>query len=174
MRIFIFLKIKPTMNKPSFKVQVNDQTNFSLVAAEAEQLDSNRIASHLFHVLKNQASYRIKLIEKDFNERNYTVQIGSNVYKIQIGTELDELIRSMGYELSSESAANDVKAPMPGIILEIQVEPGDAVSKGDTLLILEAMKMENAILSPKDGVIKSVMSETGDTVDKNKLLIELE
>jgi len=162
------------MNKSSFKVQVNDQTIFPLVAENAEQLDSNKIDSNLFHVLLNQASYKVKLIEKDFNERNYTLQIGSTIYKINIGTELDELIRSMGYELSSESAANDVKAPMPGIILEIKVKPGDAVSKGDTLLILEAMKMENAILSPKDGVIKSVMSETGDTVDKNKLLIELE
>jgi biotin carboxyl carrier protein len=162
------------MNKPSFKVQVNDQTNFSLVAVKAEHLDSNEIDTNLFHVLQNQAAYKVKLIEKDFNERNYTVQIGSNLYKIQIDTELDQLIRSMGYELSSDSAANDVKAPMPGIILEIQVKPGDVVSKGDTLLILEAMKMENAILSPKDGVIKSVMSETGDTVDKNKLLIELE
>lgn len=162
------------MNKSSFKVQVNDQTHFSLSAAKAQQLDTNRIATNLFHVLQNQASYKVKLIEKDFNDRSYTLQIGSNVYRIQIGTELDELIRSMGYELSSEIAANDVKAPMPGIILEIQVKPGDAVSKGDSLLILEAMKMENAILSPKDGVIKSVLSETGDTVDKNKLLIELE
>ena len=80
----------------------------------------------------------------------------------------------MGYKLSSESAANDIKAPMPGIILEMKAEPGAQVSKGDTLLILEAMKMENAILSPKDGVIKAVWSKTGDTVDKNKLLIELE
>ena len=162
------------MNKSSFKVQVNDQANFTLDAAKAEQLDSNKIDSNLFHVLLNQASYKVKLIEKDFNEKNFTLQIGSTIYKINIGTELDELIRSMGYELSSESAANDVKAPMPGIILEIKVKPGDSVSKGDTLLILEAMKMENAILSPKDGVVRSVMSETGDTVDKNKLLIELE
>ena len=80
----------------------------------------------------------------------------------------------MGYKLSSENATNEVKAPMPGIILEMKAQPGDKVNKGDTLLILEAMKMENAILSPKDGVVKSVWSETGDTVDKNKLLVELE
>ena len=84
------------------------------------------------------------------------------------------MIRSLGYKLSSGAATNEVKAPMPGIILEMKAQPGDKVKKGDTLLILEAMKMENAILSPKDGVIKSVWSNKGDTVDKNKLLIELE
>jgi biotin carboxyl carrier protein len=80
----------------------------------------------------------------------------------------------MGYRLGSAQAENTVKAPMPGIILEVRVSTGDAVKKGDTLLILEAMKMENAILSPMDGVVKKILSEKGETVDKNKLLIELE
>ena len=162
------------MISSNFNVRVNEQAEFSLDSDPAEALDVKALEDRKFHILFEKTSYRAKLLQEGFNDRQYTIQIGSSVYQIEIGTELDALIRSMGYKLSSESAANEVKAPMPGILLEIKVSEGDTVKKGDTLLILEAMKMENAIMSPKDGVIKSVFSAAGDTVDKNKLLIELE
>ena len=63
---------------------------------------------------------------------------------------------------------------MPGIIVGLKVEKGQAVKEGDTLLILEAMKMENTILCPKNTVIKEIYVTVGDTVDKNKLLIDFE
>ena len=162
------------MISTNFTVQVNEQAEFSLDSNQIDGLDIRPLEGRKFHVLFDQTSYEAEVLRDSFNDRQYAIQIGSNVYQIDIGTELDELIRSMGYKLSSESAGNEVNAPMPGIILEVKAEPGASVTKGDTLLILEAMKMENAILSPKDGVIKSVLAVQGDTVDKNKLLIELE
>ena len=69
---------------------------------------------------------------------------------------------------------SEITSPMGGKVIDVKVKAGDQVSENDEVVILEAMKMENAILSPKDGVIKSVWSNKGDTVDKNKLLIELE
>ena len=162
------------MASSPFTVQVNEQVDFTLDINKSNPFDCQAVEGNKYHILNGSASYKAELVNQDFGERSYTIQIGSNVYSIKIQTDLDKMIRSMGYELSSENAANDIKAPMPGIILEIKVQTGDTVKKGDTLLILEAMKMENAILSPKDGVIKSVWSNAGDTVDKNKLLIELE
>ena len=141
---------------------------------EAEQLDSIQSGSNDYHVLHDNQTYAAKVVRDDFPNRTYEIRIGANTYLVAIETELDRLIESMGYRLGSALAENTVKAPMPGIILEVRVTNGDSVKKGDTLLILEAMKMENAILSPKDGVIKNILSEKGETVDKNKLLIELE
>jgi biotin carboxyl carrier protein len=69
---------------------------------------------------------------------------------------------------------NEIKAPMPGLILEINVAEGAEVKENDALLILEAMKMENVLNSPRDGVIKSISVAQGETVDKNALLIEFE
>ena len=141
---------------------------------EAEQLDSIQSGSNGYHVLHDNQTYAAKIVRDDFPNRTYEIRIGANTYQVAIETELDRLIESMGYRLGSALAENTVKAPMPGIILEVRVTHGDSVKKGDTLLILEAMKMENAILSPKDGVVKNILSEKGETVDKNKLLIELE
>jgi biotin carboxyl carrier protein len=162
------------MISSSFNVRVNEQADFTLENKNADQFDCVPLEGRKYHILSNGTSYEAELIGEDFGERSYSIQIGSNVYQVKIQTDLDRMIRSMGYKLSSENAANDVRAPMPGIILEMKAQPGNKVKKGDTLLILEAMKMENAILSPKDGIIKSVWSDKGDTVDKNKLLIELE
>lgn len=63
-----------------------------------------------------------------------------------------------------------VNAPMPGNILDVRVKPGDSVKAGDTLLILEAMKMENEISAPQDGTIASVDVRKGDVVDSGALL----
>ena len=80
----------------------------------------------------------------------------------------------MGFELGSSKVVNNVKAPMPGLILDIHVEIGQEVKENDSLLILEAMKMENVLTSPRDGIIAAICVEKGDAVDKNKLLIEFE
>jgi biotin carboxyl carrier protein len=80
----------------------------------------------------------------------------------------------MGLSIASNQAADDVKAPMPGLVLDILVEAGQTIQKGDSLLILEAMKMENVLKATGDGTVKSVIVEKGNAVDKNQVLIELE
>ena len=91
-----------------------------------------------------------------------------------ISGALDELIKSMGIERGRTKVVNAIKAPMPGLILEINVSVGQEVKENDPLLILEAMKMENCFLSPRDGIIKSIAVEKGNAVEKGQLLIEFE
>ena len=80
----------------------------------------------------------------------------------------------MGFEVGLAKQINAIKAPMPGLILEINVDVGQSVKENDNLLILTAMKMENSFLSPRDGVIKSIAVKVGDSVVKGELLIEFE
>jgi biotin carboxyl carrier protein len=84
------------------------------------------------------------------------------------------LIAEMGFEKGKSKHINSIKAPMPGLILEISVEVGQSVKENDNLIILSAMKMENSFLSPRDGVIKSIAVKVGDAVDKGQLMIEFE
>ena len=127
-----------------------------------------------YHILLDGKSHVAIVSRADFNARSYHIRIGSNTYHVNIETDLDSLIQSMGYQLQTEQAIDKIQAPMPGIILEVRVSEGDTVNKGDSLVILEAMKMENIIVSPMDAVVKKVAVGQGETVDKNKLLIELE
>lgn len=95
---------------------------------------------------------------------------GENL-KIELREPLDEILKSMGLEDAMTPRVSDVKAPMPGLVLEVNVKPGDHVKKGDTIVVLEAMKMENSIKSPAEAIVQSVSVEKGQAVDKNAVLV---
>lgn len=95
---------------------------------------------------------------------------GENI-KIELREPLDEILKSMGLEDAMTPRVSDVKAPMPGLVLEVNVKPGDHVKKGDTIVVLEAMKMENSIKSPVEAIVQSVSVEKGQAVDKNAVLV---
>ena len=71
-------------------------------------------------------------------------------------------------------AAGELTAPMPGQVRAVNVGEGDAVTKGQTLLVLEAMKMEIRIHAPRDGVVKKLVVKQGQTVEREQILIEVE
>lgn len=87
---------------------------------------------------------------------------------------MDGLIKQLGFEVGNAKQVSAIKAPMPGLILHIAVKEGQEVSEGDSLLILEAMKMENNFTSPRAGIIQSIKVKQGDAVDKGQVLIEFE
>ena len=157
-----------------YKVVVNDEMNFSFDREQINSLDVQLNTKDSVHILKQNRSFKASLEQKDFLKKTYSVRINSNVYEVKISNELDLLIEEMGLSLAVDSLINDIKAPMPGLILDVQVKEGDEVEEGDYLLVLEAMKMENTLTAPRTGKVKSVKIEKGETVDKNQLLIEME
>lgn len=158
----------------SYHVSVDGNYEFQLQQKDAESIDQANLSEGKTHLLHNQKSFSIEILKNDFFNRKYTVKVNGNSYKIAINTPLDQLIKEMGLSLGNDSAADEIHAPMPGIILEVNVSEGDTVKKGDFLCVLEAMKMENTLSAPRDGIIKSVNIAKGETVDKGKLLIEFE
>jgi len=161
------------MKNPS-KALVNNIQEFSFSQKEIEALDIVNQGENNFHLLHKNKSSKVKVIERDFFNRTYSIRINANVYTVKIHSPLDPLIKKMGYSTGSTKVIDSMKAPMPGVIIGLQVEKGESVKKGAPLLILEAMKMENVITCPKDTVIKEVYVHVGDTVDKNKLLIDFQ
>lgn len=157
----------------NFKVKVDESFEFDLKTRDAYQLDLLKLSDNEFHVIKNGRSFNVKINESDFYNRKYVIKVNKSTYAVDISNPLDQLISEMGFSLGSSKKVNDVKAPMPGMILSVNVEEGQEVKEGDTLLILEAMKMENAISAPKDGIIKSINVKSNGTVEKGELMIEM-
>lgn len=158
----------------SFKVNVNTSFDFDISETDSSRLNSIKTSANEYHVLHDSSSYNAEITTSDFDKKSYQVKVNKNTYNINIYNELDSLIKEMGFEVGSLKIVNDIKAPMPGLILEINVKVGQDVKENDPLLILEAMKMENVLASPRDGIIKSISVEKGNAVDKNQLLIEFE
>lgn len=160
--------------KESYSVSVDENYEFQLVKKDTENIDQTELSGQKIHLLHNNKSFEIELLENDFINRNYSVKVNGNIYRVNVGTPLDALIKEMGLSLGNDSFEDEIHAPMPGIILEVNVAEGDEVKKGDSLCVLEAMKMENTLTASRDGIVKTVNIAKGDTVDKGKLLIELE
>ncbi len=118
--------------------------------------------------------YTFRCLSVNPEEKSVTLLHDSKKYTFKITEPLDELLKSMGLENALTPKVSEIKAPMPGLVLDILVKPGDAVKKGDKILILEAMKMENAIKSPIDAVVSEIHITKGTAVDKNQSLVVFE
>jgi biotin carboxyl carrier protein len=157
-----------------YKLNVNNTFQFDVENDVVSQLDAVSVEKDKFHILKDSTPYQAEIITSDFINKTYTVKVNNSTYIVAIANALDMLIKEMGFEVGASKQVNVIKAPMPGLILEISVTVGQEVKENDPLLILEAMKMENSILSPRDGVIKSITMTKGAAVEKGALLIEFE
>ena len=156
-----------------FKAIVNQSFEFSLLKSDLEQLDSVADKKNI-HALDGSASSHIEVLEQDFQNKTYTLKVNGNRFSVKIENELDFLIADMGLSLGADSFENKIYAPMPGLILEVNVSAGQEIKANEPLCVLEAMKMENSLLAPSDGIVKSVHVKKGETVEKGVLLIELE
>lgn len=157
----------------TYQLFVNENDPIPLTASDVEHLDVVADGDQL-HLLQDKQPYQVSVEKADFLNRSYTIKVNGNKYQVDIKTELDQLIKDMGLKLAAATQENEVHAPMPGLILSVDVSVGDNVEQGQVLCVLEAMKMENALTAPADGVIKSIEIEQGQTVEKNALLIELD
>lgn len=113
--------------------------------------------------------------------KQYEINVDGQVYKVtlrEVSEEEATQVAKTSHEISpSEKPKNgggkEVPAPMAGNILSVNVKTGDTVNAGDTLVILEAMKMENEIVSPTDGVVSSILVQSNQTVESGELLVVL-
>ena len=157
-----------------FKATVNNTFHFDINEKDIFNLDALQVSESKYHVLYNNKSYKTEINKSNFNSKSYKVKVNNNTYNINILNDLDVLVSDMGFAIGKSKHINSIKAPMPGLILEINVDVGDEVKENTPLLILEAMKMENSIISPRNGKIKSIIAKKGEAVEKNQLLIEFE
>jgi biotin carboxyl carrier protein len=143
-----------------------------MVNGELLSWDIVKISEDYFYILYKNKSYRAELVQVDKPSKSFVFKINNHVYTVIVKDKFDLLLAQMGISNASSTTINNIKAPMPGLIIELKVSEGDEVKTGDTLLILEAMKMENIIKSPRDGKVKSVKIKKGDSVEKAQILIE--
>ena len=161
------------MEESKYLVSVNGVHHFEICPEQANNLDFVKIDSNRFHILQGQKSYQAELVEANFYRKTFKVKIRGNNYDLNVADQFDQLVERLGLSVIASNKVKDVKAPMPGLVLAISVEAGQEVSKGDKLVILEAMKMENVIKSEGVGVVKEVHVVKGATVDKGQMLIEM-
>ena len=143
------------------------------IDGENTEIDLVKLLDNKFHILQNHKSYNLEIIHADYKLKRFSIKVNDNIYDLNLQTELDALLDKMGMSAVSNEKMDNVKAPMPGLVLDILVEVGQTINKGDNLVVLEAMKMENIIKASGTGVVKNIKVNKKDAVEKNQLLIEM-
>lgn len=157
-------------NKKEHQVVLVDDTH-GTIDGKAFSWDVIEVKEGSYHVIKNNCSYNVEVVREDAAEKTFTISVNGNKYQLGVKDKFDELLKSLGMDNMSSGKVNDIKAPMPGLVLDIRIAEGDVVKKGDPIIVLEAMKMENILKSPADGTIKKINVKKGVAVEKNQVLI---
>jgi len=163
------------------KATVHDQT-FEILA-EKDRLTVNNqplawdvvaVGPGAFHILHEGRSYNAEVLSSEAETKTFAIRINGRTYPVRVQDRFDLLLDRLGMGQAAGSKLSQIKAPMPGLIVDIRVQPGQTVTKGDTVLILEAMKMENVIKAPGDATVKAVRVQPRENVEKNQVLVEFE
>jgi biotin carboxyl carrier protein len=162
-----------------FQTKVNGKT-FDVIPSddkftingESFEWGLSKISEGNFHVIYKNKSYRAEVVKTDKATKTFQLKINNKVHSVEVKDKFDLLLEKMGMANGASTKVNNIKAPMPGLVIDMKVKVGDVVKTGDPLLILEAMKMENIIKSPGDATIKNIKAKKGDSVEKGQVLIE--
>lgn len=126
------------------------------------------------HLIYNNHSFTCEILSVSQEDKKVGFRLNGKEIHIHLEDELDQLLKTMGITSGQSSKVKQIKSPMPGLVLSINCAEGQQVQKDDVLLILEAMKMENAIKSPQDGVIKSIHVKSATAIEKGVVMITFE
>jgi acetyl/propionyl-CoA carboxylase alpha subunit len=163
-----------------FKIKINNKKEIvvSPKGDNSYELDGKivkpdilEVRDGVFHVIVEKRSYNAEVIKHDPAEKTFHISINNNIYTLSVKDQYDELLKALGMDALNKGKAADLKAPMPGMVVEVAVKEGQEVKKGDKLVVLEAMKMENILKAPADATVKKVNAVKGKTVEKNEVLV---
>lgn len=157
----------------SYEIDEN-QSKDLLLNGEIVKWDKITSGTTGYHIIRDNKGYQVEVISVSKEDKTATIQVNGNRYDIELKDQYDKLLENLGMASMNVKKNNDYKAQMPGLIIDIRVAVGEEIKKGDPLMVLEAMKMENIIKASDDVTIKSIRVEVGEAVEKKQVLIEFE
>jgi acetyl/propionyl-CoA carboxylase alpha subunit len=164
-----------------YHVRINDEDHEVLLDAAGVHLDGQDVAAHVVPV--DGTPVRIVTIGDEVHRvvvrpgagrGVYTLWLDGYRFEVEALDERTRAIRELSGTTAGPSGPAPLKAPMPGLIVRINVAVGDSVQAGQGLVVMEAMKMENELRTTAAGRVKAIVVQTGTAVEKGALLIELE
>ncbi len=163
-----------------FIVSLNDKKKTIEIIDDRHLKINGKIFSNEFYPLSNNA-YILKLNNKFYevsvkkNEKNhYNILINNSIFDAVVRNKLEEEAAKIIEQKHKRLQKLEIKAPMPGMVISIKKSSGEETQSGETVIILEAMKMENEIRSPIAGVIKNIFVDEGTAVEKGTLLFSID
>ncbi|RYZ50645.1 MAG: acetyl-CoA carboxylase biotin carboxyl carrier protein subunit [Sphingobacteriales bacterium] len=163
------------------KIKINDrreldvavQAGAATINEKSVNWDLQELPNGTFSILADGKHYQAVVETVDRAAKVMKLKINGNTYDLAVKEPIDQLLQKMGLNISSVKKIDAIKAPMPGLVLKVLVTEGQEIKKGEPVLILEAMKMENVFKAPADATVKAIKVTERKAVEKGEVLIEL-
>ncbi|MFI5220166.1 MAG: biotin/lipoyl-containing protein [Bacteroidia bacterium] len=164
---------KAKVNGKDFEIKPAKTANTFLLNDEEIKIDLIKLKEGSFHILQKNKSYNVEVVNANHEEKIFEISVNGNNYTVHLKDRYDELLHRLGMDEAASLKVINLKAPMPGLVVQVHVMDGQQVKSGDVLVTLEAMKMENALKATGDAIVKKVSVKKGATVEKNQVLVYL-
>jgi biotin carboxyl carrier protein len=162
------MKYATTIGGRTFRVEVVDDHHI-ILDGEPYEVDFTAIGSQpVYSLLINGKSLEAHAAPLD---DGWQILLHGRMFEARVEDEQAIRVRALAHTAADTPGEYQLRAPMPGLVVGIPVSAGAAVAKGETLVILESMKMQNELRSQKDGVVQEIRIQPGQTVEQNQVLI---
>jgi biotin carboxyl carrier protein len=159
-----------TVEGKQFLVEILDERHIS-VDGKVYEIDFESVSGQpVYSLIVDGRSHEAYAAQ---SEDIWQVLLRGRLYPITVEDEREKRLRSAAGGGVAETGEFHLKAPMPGLVVAIPVAEGDAINKGQVLLILESMKMQNELKSPRDGIVGRVRVKAGETVEQKQTLLSV-
>jgi biotin carboxyl carrier protein len=166
------MKYITTINDKHYEVEIINPRQVS-VNGRVYEIDFQSVSGQpIFSLLADGGSYQAHVYPGE--EEQLEVLLRGTLYTALVEDEREKRLRAAGGAGHADSGEFQLKAPMPGLIVKVAVNEGDTVKKGDVLIILESMKMQNELKSPRDGKISRILVKAGDSVEQRQSMVSVE
>jgi biotin carboxyl carrier protein len=164
------MKYATTLDGKTYIIEINDDRHVTVDGVE-HLIDFTSVAGQAFYsLLLSHDSYEAFVEEA---EDGWLVLMRGTLYDVRVADEREERLRKAAGGASVAGGELQIKAPMPGLVVAVSAAEGQAVAKGDILVILESMKMQNELKSPREGTVGRVRVKAGNSVELNEVLVTL-
>ena len=163
-----------------YKVKVNNKEVFEIngelnsIINTNDELQLQAMPNGSFNIFVNKQLMNADIIDWNAENKIAKIKINQNLYEVAVQEPADLLLEKLGMVVPKAKKANALSSPMPGLILKVAVTHGQFVKKGESLIVLEAMKMENVFKASADCIIKEIKVQEKQAVEKGQELITFE
>ncbi len=165
------MKYITSINGREYRIEIVDEHHI-LIDGRTQHVDFVSISGQpIYSLILDGRSYESFVYE---TEEGWQVLMRGRQYVMTVEDEREKRLRMAGGRGAAESNEFHLKAPMPGLVVSVPVQEGQAVTKGQVLVILESMKMQNELKSPRAGTVVRVRVKPGDTVEQRQTLLSVQ
>ena len=165
------MKYIATIEDKEYEFEILSETRV-LIDDVPHEIDFKRLRQYLsFSLLVDGKSYETNIYQ---DNNDWEVLLRGRQFTVDVEDERERRLRLAAGHISVHKGKFVLRAPMPGLVIDIPVAEGDQVTKGDVLIILESMKMQNELTAPRDGKVTRIQAKVNDNVERKESLLVLE